>query len=291
LYGIPSSIPSSTNDSGLNDQATSVLQTLNDRLTRASSVTINTATQDDVLGVFTTVFGNGFVVLPRFTPPDFVSLKTAFNQSSSLVASDPAAPARWLMQLTHIRPAISRLDSCLSLAQVLGGDAVAEPNLLLGQLRVIPGDRWMALPIDTSQPFEKGRVAFACITQGDPTTQPSYAGLFVDEWPERIPSTNENAAVAFHYEEPKARAPQSLLLAVCPDTRPTWDDDLILGTLQETLELAKIRTVDLDSVQEVGQVLPALYFALNMKGATIGSKFVRETINKGAVSGFTRNSG
>ena len=82
----------------------------------------------------------------------------------------------------------------------------------------------------------------------------------IDEWPERIPSVQENAAVAFHYEEPKARAPQTLLLAVCPDTRPFWDDDLIAGILEETLELAKIRSVDLDSVAEIGQILPALYF-------------------------------
>ena len=92
-------------------------------------------------------------------------------------------------------------------------------------------------------------------------------------WPERIPSTRENAAVAFHYEEPKARAPQAMLLAVCPDDRKTWDDDLVTGILQEALELTKIRTVDLDSVQEVGQILPALYFALNLKGATISTNF------------------
>jgi hypothetical protein len=97
----------------------------------------------------------------------------------------------------------------------------------------------------------------------------------VDEWPERIPSTQENAAVAFHYEEPKARAPQAVLLGVCPDDRRIWDDDLVLGILQETLELTKIRTVDLDSVQQVGQILPALYFAMNLQGATISTKFAK----------------
>jgi len=91
---------------------------------------------------------------------------------------------------------------------------------------------------------------------------------------QRIPSVRENAAVAFHYEEPKARAPQSLLLAVCPDSRETWDDDLISGILQETLELAKIRTVDLDSVLQVGQILPALYFPFNLQGATVSTHFV-----------------
>lgn len=97
--------------------------------------------------------------------------------------------------------------------------------------------------------------------------------MLVDEWPERIPSASENAAVAFHYEERKSRAPQALLLGVCPDARALWDDDVVTGLLQETLELVKIRAVDLDSVREVGQILPALYFALNLQGATISVNF------------------
>src|SRR6185295_18826504 len=102
----------------------------------------------------------------------------------------------------------------------------------------------------------------ACLVAGDLSTETRYAGLVIDEWPERIPNATEQAAVAFHYDEPRARAPQSLLLAVCPDDRATWDAALIEEILVETLELAKIRAVDLDSVQQVGQILPALYFAL-----------------------------
>jgi hypothetical protein len=75
--------------------------------------------------------------------------------------------------------------------------------------------------------------------------------------------------MAFHYDQPDARAPQAILLAVCPDSRPTWDDDLLTAILTETLGLARIRTVDLDSVQQIGQLLPGLYFALNLKSATI----------------------
>jgi hypothetical protein len=220
-----------------------------------------------------TIFGDDFVVLPRFTPPDFPSLQTAFAQSSSLVASDPHAPARWIAQLSHLRPGISRLDSALTLAQLLGADGADPAALLLGQLPATANDRWLGLKLDPANPPSRGRLAFACITSGDPLAESSYAGLLVDEWPERIPSAQENAAVAFHYEEPKARAPQALLLAVCPDARPAWDDDLITGILEEALELAKIRAVDLDSVQEVGQILPALYFALNLEGATPSVNF------------------
>jgi len=275
FYGVPGSTPltGAGADEQLAAQATSVAGILQQRLNNASAVNLATAPAADLTGVLTTVFGADFVVLPLFIPPDFASLKSAFGQSTSLVASDPLAPQRWLTQLTYIRPAISRLDAALTLSQLLGTAGTAMPSLLLGQLPSVAGDKWLALGIDPVNPPAKGRVAFACLTQGDPVNDSQYAGLLIDEWPERIPSTQEDTAVTFHYEEPKARAPQALLLGVCPDDRKTWDNALLLDILQETLELAKIRTVDLDSIQQVGQILPALYFALNLQGATVSTNF------------------
>lgn len=275
FYGVVGSIPLSTTgpDPNLASQAAAVGAILQNRLSQASAIAIASASVADLLTIPKTIFGDDFVVLPRFTPPDFPSLQTAFAQSASLVASDPQAPARWIAQLSHLRPGISRLDSALTLAELLGASGADPSALLLGQLPATANDRWLGLGIDPANPPARGRVALACVTAGDPLTQSSYAGLLIDEWPERIPSTQENAAVAFHYEEPKARAPQALLLAVCPDARPVWDDDLVTGILEEVLELAKIRAVDLDSVQEVGQILPALYFALNLEGATPSVNF------------------
>jgi hypothetical protein len=222
------------------------------------------------------IFGQDFMLLPRFSAPDAANLSNVFAQSAALVASDPTAPARWLTQLTHIRPAISRWDEAVTLAQALAGPALAPVLPLLGQLPEIANDTWLGLPIDPTNSPWKGRVALTCFTQGTPATTP-YAGLLIDEWPERIPSTAETASMVFHYEEPKARAPQSCLLAVCPDDRPSWDSDLITGILEETLELAKIRSVDLSSLQQMGQILPALYFTLNFKAATVSANFAKET--------------
>ena len=269
-YGVAGSVPSTITDLNLAAQAKSVAGVLTGRATQAAAT--NTSAQD----AMSAIFGEDFVLLPRFTPPDPASLASAFAQSASLVASDPTAPLRWLTQLTHIRPAISRWDEALMLAQSLAGPGLAPAQPLLGQLPETPNDVWLGLPIDPANPPPKGRIALACFTQGAPSQTP-YAGLLIDEWPERIPSTAETASVAFHYEEPKARAPQTCLLAVCPDDRLDWDADLITGILEETLELAKIRSVDLASLQQMGQILPALYFALNFKAATVSINFAKET--------------
>ncbi len=267
-YGVNGSVPSSATgaDASLLGQAQRVLAVLAGR--RAKVVAADPA------DAFATIFGDDFVVLPRFVAPDQTTLHSAFAASASLVASDPVAPDRWFRQLTHVRPSAGRLDLALSAAQALTGGLLYPPVFTLGQVPPVSGtDRWLALPIDPSQPPAKGRVAFACVTSGDPTSATAYAGLLLDEWIERVPTTSENASLAFQFDEPDARAPQALLLAVCPDGRKTWDDTIIQAILSETLDLAKIRTVDLASVQQVGQILPALYFALNLQGATVSTQF------------------
>jgi hypothetical protein len=45
--------------------------------------------------------------------------------------------------------------------------------------------------------------------------------------------------------------------------------------LLETLDLARIRAVDLDALDEVGHYLPALYFAFNTAGETVSTDFTR----------------
>ena len=266
---------------GVDGTQEAAVKALQSRFTTASAVPIATSALPDLLGVFKTIFGD-LTVLPQMTPPDVAGLHSAFAQSAALVASDPAAPARWFQQLTYVRPGVSRLNSAMSLALLIATPPMPAPRPVLGQIPAAAGDRWLALPLDLAKPFVKGRVAFACFGMGNPAMETSFSGLIVDEWPERIPSTQEQAGVAFHYDEPDARAPQSLLLAVCPDSRPSWDDDLLLATLQETLELAQIRTVDLDTVQQVGQILPALYFSLNLQGASLSTNF---TVPKGVILG------
>jgi hypothetical protein len=279
FYGTTGSIPltSTGPDATLGGQAQIVLTPLQARLTKASAVTIATAAVADLLDLFKTIFGD-FVVLPRFTAPNLAALQAAFGQSASLVTSDPVAPDRWLRQLTHVRPAVSSMDLALCSAQAFGQKSLYPPELLLAQmpppLVTPPADRWLALPVDPANPPLKGRIALACLTMGNPATENAYAGLLIDEWNERIPSTQENAAVAFHFKEASGRAPQALLLAVCPDQRELWDDTLLQAILDETLELAKLRSVDLESVEQVGQILPALYFALNLQGATFSTRFV-----------------
>jgi hypothetical protein len=108
---------------------------------------------------------------------------------------------------------------------------------------------------------------------------PPVAGLFVDGWVERVPDKTRTIGVGFEYDEPDVRPPQSILLAVPPawtapdrtgwldEWTPTasqrWTRETLRTTLDETRDLVKMRGVDLDALDDVGHVLPALTLAYN----------------------------
>ena len=127
-------------------------------------------------------------------------------------------------------------------------------------------------------PPARGRISLVALTGAgyDPARRPlegsSLCGLLLDEWPEQIPNRVESTALVFQHKEPTARAPQALLLAVSPTGQGSWtenDCELLRTILEETLDLAKVRTVDLASLENGGQVLPALYLASNIQGDTV----------------------
>ena len=52
-----------------------------------------------------------------------------------------------------------------------------------------------------------------------------------------------------------------------------WTVWSLQQVLLETLDLARIRCVDSDALDEVGHYLPALYFALNISNETVSTDF------------------
>jgi hypothetical protein len=95
------------------------------------------------------------------------------------------------------------------------------------------------------------------------------AGFVVDEWVQVVPSDTQTTGVAFHFDSPGAQAPQAILLAVAPDPVETeWAFEIVEDSVLDALRLAKIRTVDPEALDQVGQLLPALYLPHNVAGDT-----------------------
>ena len=279
-YGLTGAVPPSRRgsgpDPGLASQAARLHDTLAATVTRLAGITLSPDDVGPALELLGAAFGQSLLVLPRFSPPD-PALRQAFAADPALIGADPLAIERWRQQLSHVQPGISRLDLAMLLSELVAG--AQPPPVRVAQLPAVAGDRWLALPPAAGTKPVPGRVAVMALVTGDVTDPAaSWAGLFVDGWPERVPSAEENAGVAFHHDEPKARAPQALLLAACPDLGRGWDDATLAQVLRETLALAQVRTVDLASAGQVGQALPALYFPFNLQQDTVSTYFARARV-------------
>ena len=58
-----------------------------------------------------------------------------------------------------------------------------------------------------------------------------------------------------------------------PDPDKPWTLWSLQQVLLDTLDLARIRAVDPDALDEIGHYIPALYFADNVAGDTVSTDF------------------
>ena len=282
LYGMPSPVPLAATGTDpasaaiLRDQARRMGAELRRRLAAArgedAAFDRTAATPEKLtehLGrLVRAVFGERFPLLPRFSPPAASRLGAAFSARDALLAGDRDAVERWLAQAGRVRQRVRRL-ALVREAAALAAGRLPTP-LALAQLPQRTPDRWLGLPFALREPPPmSGRVSIVAEAPAGYSDSQPHCGLLLDEWTERIPLREQSSGLAFHYDQPTARAPQALLLAVCPDDRASWDDDTLGAVVGDTLDLAKVRCVDLESLTALGQLIPALYLPFNPGGRTL----------------------
>lgn len=237
----------------LRSQAESVLDEATVRDTRAQAMTIDTTAQ--AIAVLKVLFGENFQVLPAFEPPtaNREELEKTFA-SPTLQDTTDLHSMTWFQRIARVRDGAARLDTTIQYAEALSGTSL---TFQIGQLPYQENERWVALPSDTLP--QHNRLSLVCIFSGERNFAKPCSGLLIEEWVEVIPNKEELTGVTFRYDAPQPRAPQALLLAVAPESVPTWDESALETLLSETLELAKLRAVDLTALGELGQYLPAMY--------------------------------
>ncbi len=144
--------------------------------------------------------------------------------------------------------------------------------LTIAQLPVDDAERWVGLPLGGSQ-LQGGRLSLVVQSSTAVDASAPLSGLLIDEWVEVVPSETETTGIAFQYDQPNSAPPQRILLAVPPEIGVPWTVWSLQQVLLETLDLARVRAVDPDALDEVGHYLPAMYFALNTAGHTVSTDF------------------
>lgn len=179
----------------------------------------------------------------------------------------------WLLRFSRVRPVTRTLYDTLLLAGVRGR---RHETLLATQGSANAAENWVGAQYG----------ATGCPPVGEhlvwhqPVGSSSVTGLVFDEWVELLPGADhirrnrrntppitsppesELTGVAFHYDRPDAKAAQSLLIAVPPNLDRGWTPDTLVQVLRETLELGKLRGVDLGDLP-VASLLPAIRIGPN----------------------------
>ena len=117
--------------------------------------------------------------------------------------------------------------------------------------------RWVALPFPAG--LGDAPVTSAVIVGDD--VSGAVTGIELDAWTEVVPNTAGTGAVTANLTAPDARAPNVILIAVPPDTSKPWTKEALLSVVDEAVELADCRMVDLDAARRVPALLPAVYLA------------------------------
>jgi hypothetical protein len=192
---------------------------------------------------------------------------------TELQAGDPLAAVTWLQRAAHVRDGASRLETALLYAEATGSPQPL--RLRVAQLPRRAGDRWVGLPATPQQPIGSGRLSLVVQALAAPVAGRPLAGLVVDEWTEVVPDRTQLTGVSFHVDQPDARAPQAILLAVSPTEAHVWSLGALEATVLETLDLARARLVDAEALApppvppppgtpdppRFGQYLPAIFLA------------------------------
>jgi hypothetical protein len=257
--GVPGAIPATRRGAGpelraaLMAQATSVMRELEKRLQRHATDT------DGAREQIARLFGGTLQIAPGFTIVGGAELAPALAASPAL--GDALAPTKWLQRVAKVRAGAGALRRLRLYASALGR---AIPDPVVAQLPHVDGGAWVARAFGSeAERPPPGRVSIVRFGLGTPASNATWRGLLVDEWTEIIPSRSETTGLAFQYDDPGAEAAQSLLLAVPPGDRDTWDLDALVKTIEETIDLVKIRAVDASLLGDLGQLLPAICLASN----------------------------
>lgn len=96
------------------------------------------------------------------------------------------------------------------------------------------------------------------------TLEKPVFGLVIEEFSEHIPDKKMNTGLSFHFNIPNNEPPQAILLAIHPkatqESNFFWSEDDLRDILYDTMDLYKIRMVDIEAIQEYGYVLPMTYW-------------------------------
>ena len=278
-HGIASAYPlaDGTTAAATSGQTNAVLASVQPLATTAPPPPPDSTASDSVVGSWFAaitdyvqgIIGKATPVTAAYLLAPNSAYAASFSPGGAPLGSDRVSIMAWLRRIARVRPNAAMMHDILIASETLLGSS---PVLTAAQLPVASGEQWIGLPFgDAAVP--KARLATMVSTPAHIDPAAEFCGLVFDTWTEQLPGLTsittvgyepaEVTGLSFTIDAPDAYPPQSILLAVIPDQSLGWSLDLLYDVVQETLELTKMRTVDLGDLPRLGRVLPVLHSSSN----------------------------
>jgi len=182
----------------------------------------------------------------------------------------------WLYGVARAREKLHAWEQANLLATALGA---VECDLVPMQLPYRAGEDWLALEFDPASVIDGERLLYTAHYAGGFAPAAATCGLLLDEWTEVIPAHDETAGLSFHYDRPGSEPPQTWLLVTPARMQGRWQWADLVGALEETLALARLRAVEPAQVDATAyaRFLPATTTAVTLYGISIAANY--STVN------------
>ena len=208
--------------------------------------------------------------LPAAQASEWANALQAANDGELLghLTTRPLPVDDWLHGVARVREKVRQFEQAVLLSEALGTD---EPALTPIQLPRVPGEPWLGLEYPPGSVILGERLLYTAHYGVPFNRSASQCGLLLDEWTEVLPGEQETTGIAFHYDRPSSEPPQSWLLVVPPDPTGAWTFADLADAVGETLDLARIRTVEPDQIDALpwARLLPAVVTAATLHPITI----------------------
>ncbi len=214
------------------------------------------------------ILGKDLPILPTFVLPNHTQILNSYADKNGLLRNDEYGLAMedLLLETSKVREKVYDWN----LLNVMNESHNEETSLTLHpiQLPYQVNDQWIGIEYKSDETnFAAETLSFVCHIPYDfgSNANDEYCGLIIDEWVEKIPNRSEITGVSFNYNEPESEAPQAILVCVPPHNDEKWKWEDLVNTIDETMEMMKLRSIDPDMLarnpgSKFNSYLPVLVF-------------------------------
>jgi hypothetical protein len=269
-YNLPQAIPRVTATTGrpsvYYDQLWSAYRAARKKLKKTKRLTLDPSAEStervrQARSLVQALLGKSMAVSVPLRPANFPEVVASLAKSEARLDGEATVCHEWLERIGYVRPALKQFSEALLIhdAFLRAGGGL---NFAVAQLPDLAGEKWVALHLPNSS--EQSRLSLLIGLADGIIIDPSMVqdghitGLFIDELVERLPANQEDTGVTLHFDAPSTEPPQTMLLAVTPEGK-SWDFDLMVDTLRDTLEMARLRSLDGDDIPDFDHQLPAVF--------------------------------